>query len=169
MYLPPLHACTYMYILSFLSIPYINPHSLLRTSLFLSFLSLPPPLSFSLTLSLTSYLPTSLSPVPSAPMNLSMLSQSETSVTFGWNPGSPTCNMNYSVSIQNCGTCNQTSYVSRTNVTCTNLELGQQMQCNVTVQSITECGDFSAPLTDVFKGTCIFHVHVDVIHNYLGI
>ena len=101
----------------------------------------------------------SLSAVPSTPTNLRKLFQSENSVTFGWNPGSSTtCNRNYSVSIMNCGTCNQDLFVSRTNVTCDNLEPGQQMQCSVTVQSVSECGVFSAPLTDVFKGTCIFHV-----------
>jgi hypothetical protein len=66
--------------------------------------------------------------------------------------------MNYSVSVVNCGTCNQDPYISRTNVTCDQLEPGQQMLCNVTVQSISECGTPSAPLIRMFEGMFIDNI-----------
>ena len=96
-------------------------------------------------------------------MNLRILSQSESLVTFGWDSGSPTCNMNYSVSIINCGICNQDSYISRTNVTCDQLVPGQQMQCSVTVRSVSECGIFSAPRTRLFER--MFSTPGDEIYN----
>ena len=85
-----------------------------------------------------------------APKNLRNMTQSVGDVIFFWDPGSTDCSeANYSVQTSNCGNCgNLSRNTTFTNITCE--ELTPEQQCNISIQSVFECGALSKPVTLVY-------------------
>ena len=69
-----------------------------------------------------------------------------------WDPGSAGCSeAYYSVSTSNCGSCGtESTYTMYTNITWENVDPGQL--CNVSVQSVLECGPLSDAETLMIEG-----------------
>ena len=86
------------------------------------------------------------------------------SVTIAWESGTIECpDIMYMVTTFNCGSCSSVIKTTISSITCENLVADQE--CNVSVQSVLECGAFSDPAT--LTGICPLHAYTEMRYIYM--